>query len=120
MATKTSSSETSTPRGRGVERRAAVRHYFSLSDPNEAVAVIGDRQWRARVRDLSTTGVGLLCTRREEPGTFLAVELQSGDRSLRYTLPVRVVHALAQPNGRYLLGCEFVRALSEEELQSLL
>jgi hypothetical protein len=53
-------------------------------------------------------------TRRFEPGTALTIELS--DRHLL----AHVIHAKREANGRWIIGCAFDRALSEQELRAVL
>jgi hypothetical protein len=79
----------------------------------------GDVRWPATLRDLSIKGVGLILGRRFEPGAALAIELPATPTRPANTLLARVVHATAQPGGRWLLGCSLVSELSLDELESI-
>ena len=69
-----------------------------------------------KVRDISPAGIGLTMSRRVEPGTELVAELSvKPDASL--LLPARVVHATPHKAGLWIIGCEFIFPLSEEDLQ---
>jgi hypothetical protein len=75
--------------------------------------------WLGNVRDVSAAGIGLNMSRRFEPGAELIVELSApDDETVRF--PVYVVHATPEKQGRWIIGCEFVFPLSEEELQAFL
>ena len=81
-----------------------------------------DDPWPARVRDLSSGSIGLLLTRRFEPGTLLVIELEKKkqDQSLSHTLVGRVVHATQNSNGGWMLGCTLANKIAEDDLQDLL
>lgn len=104
------------------ERRAAVRHpcdldtfLRTLNHPEL------DQTWPARIRDISTTGIGLQVEKPFAVGAELEIELQSGEQGITYTLLTRVVHTgTVEDDGSYLLGCAFARPLSESELDQLL
>lgn len=102
------------------ERRASVRYPCNLQPSwrelgsNRGFSRIG------KVHDISAAGIGLVVERLIKPGTVLVVHLQTIDQRLTRPLPMRVMHATAQPEGTWLVGCEFVRKLSNEDLQSLL
>lgn len=102
-----------------IERRASVRHYPSEKFSQVMVAKRG-RPWKAMIHDLSRTGIGLVMNQTFEPETMLAVELQSPDMELLYTVLTKVVRSVPRPNGAFLIGCAFVRELTEEELRNLL
>ncbi len=79
----------------------------------------GDRDWPARIRDLSTGGLCLVLGRRFEPGAGLAVEAPSAEDGSPSILLVRVVNVRANGPGSWALGCALVSPLSDEELQGL-
>jgi hypothetical protein len=104
----------------GAERRGAVRHPADLRMtcyPEGGGAGAGRG---ARVRNLSRTGVALLVDRSWQPGTVLTVCLAPDEEGRTRSWRARVVHATAQPGGRFLVGCSFATALTEDELQALL
>jgi hypothetical protein len=74
----------------------------------------------ARVENISTTGIGLRVKEQIKAGTVLVIKLQSADHRLSRPLPARVMHATQQPEGDWLVGCQFVRRLGEEDMQALL
>ena len=73
--------------------------------------------WSGRVRDISTTGIGLTMSRWFEPGTALIVRLRP--RILRHLL-VHVIHAAPDADGHWIIGCMFDRPLSSEQLRVFL
>jgi hypothetical protein len=77
-------------------------------------------EFRAIVRDLSTSGIGLLVNRPVKSGEVLVLSLETVDRHPGRPLPARVMHCSAVSEGNWLVGCQFVRKLSETELQALL
>ncbi len=85
-----------------------------------SVAAVKDDPWPARVRDLSSGSIGLALTRRFEPGTLLVIELEKKTQSLSHTLVGRVVHATAQTNGGWMIGCTLANKIAEDDLQALL
>lgn len=106
----------------GVELRVWERHRCGLSTTCQPIAARGSNElaWAAKVRDLSVGGMGLVLSRRFEPGTGLAIEVPPTETYPADTLLVRVVHAIRQPEGQWLLSCSFVSPLSDDELQRLL
>jgi hypothetical protein len=82
----------------------------------------GERRyrWRAQVQDISAGGMGLVLPRRFEPGTLLVVDLPGpGGTAPRPFFVVRVVHAQKQESRRWVLGCQFLRMLSQAEMADL-
>ena len=56
------------------------------------------RRW-ARVRNISTDGVGLVLSAPIDPGTDLVIEMKTMDPDASLILPARVVHATMQEEG---------------------
>lgn len=76
--------------------------------------------WGASVRDLSCKGVGLTLCFPFKAGTYLAVDLHStrtGNHAR--TVLSRVVHSRDQNDGSWHIGCEFIKPLSQDELDWL-
>ena len=97
------------------EKRSADRHVCSLeatSQPMEPGEILS---WGAQVHDLSQTGLGITLCYPFRPGTYLAVDLQSPSGMVR-TLMVRVVHVHDRKDGQWRLGCEFIKPLTESDM----
>jgi hypothetical protein len=107
------------PCATAIERRAWVRYSCDLDFSCQPIAVGNDNRWLGRVLNLSRGGACLVVGRRFERGTILAIELQSGAQSVTGPLLARVAHCTPQSHSDWLIGCSFVRELSEEELQAL-
>jgi serine/threonine protein kinase len=104
----------------GAERRATVR--YALEEDGSCRCVGGERRyrWRARLQDISAGGMGLVVPRRFEPGTTLTVEVPGvQEKALRPFFVVRVVRAQRLERRRWLLGCQFLRLLSQTEIANL-
>jgi len=98
---------------RSAERRPGKRE--ALTRPLEAEATLA---WGATVRDISTTGIGLTLCYPFPTGTYLAVELELPEAPERASsFLTRVVHAEDLPDGTWRVGCEFVKPLSDSELE---
>jgi hypothetical protein len=96
------------------ERRAWVR-----LPTNQAVSCqhldgsTSDTGWLGKPINISPGGLALLLSRRFEAGTLLVVEFPK----LR-TLGVRVVHAKPENDTCWILGCEIISPLTEDEAQA--
>jgi hypothetical protein len=101
------------------DRRASVRYLCAPETFSYALGKGQDVCLVARVRDLSCDGIGLGLTQAVAPGTILNVELQGTDRQLPCFLLARVKHITPQADDTWLAGCQFVRRLTEDELQAL-
>jgi hypothetical protein len=102
-----------------LDGRAPSRRPQGIEAFCRSVAAVKDDPWPARVRDLSSGSIGLVLTRRFEPGTLLVIELEKKASNLSHTLVGRVVHATAQTNG-WMIGCTLANKIAEDDLQALL
>lgn len=105
--------------GPAVDRRNSERHPAGL----EALARPLDTQdslwWGAQARDISASGIGLSLCYPFRPGTLLAVDLKN-DAGGSKTLLTRVVHVEDKADGTWLIGCEFVKKLTDSELEMMI
>jgi hypothetical protein len=103
----------------GKERRAAVRYRCKIK--GKCRLLVGDDRmsWHGDVQDVSRMGIGLVLSRRFEPGTALTVELDGVTAGTVSTLWVRVVRVQKEPSGQWLVGCQLAQGLSPEDLQTL-
>src|SRR5919198_743752 len=104
-------------RGPNEERRASVRHPAALTGLCRAIGGPIGIRWLARVRDLSTLGIGLVAPQRLQPGTLLEIGLKTPSGSQLRTPLARVVHAEEEGNGAWVTGCAFAAELSPAELR---
>jgi hypothetical protein len=74
----------------------------------------------AWVVDISLKGLGLLLDRSLDKGTLLFVELEATPAALPVELLANVVRTTPVAEGEWIIGCDFVNGLSEEELQAVL
>jgi PilZ domain len=101
----------------GVERRRASRHSSDMETTCQPVGSRDSATWDGWCRDISTSGIGLILSRRFEPGTLLAIDVENPAQGVSYNVLARVIHATAQEDGTWRLGCAFARELAEEDLQ---
>jgi len=102
------------------ERRHFPRHQIDPEKSFDLVAHLLDgERWLADVLDLSKEGIGLLFDRRLNPDQVVTLSLHHRPRRFACELPVRVIFA-AQYEGVFLLGAEFTRQLTDEEMARLL
>ena len=76
-------------------------------------------KWPATVLNVSTNGMALQVLHDVPTGTLLAAELAGGATHQATTILACVVHVLTQTSGERVLGCSFIRELSEADLASL-
>jgi PilZ domain len=84
------------------------------------VAAGSKRPRQARIQDISLGGVALVSRQPIRVGTRLLIQVKNEDLGIAYDLSARVVHATPKTRAQWILGCEFARALSEPELETLL
>jgi c-di-GMP-binding flagellar brake protein YcgR len=73
----------------------------------------------ARVLDIAAGGVGLGVAGEVAIGTLLSVELHAAHGDFRRTMLACVVHVTSQADHTWVLGCNFIRSLSEADLKAL-
>ena len=102
-----------------LERRDTERHACSLEGTSHPLEVGETLSWGAVVNDISPGGVAVTLCYPFRPGTFLAVELQCPGGMMR-TLMVRVMHVHDLTDGMWRLGCEFVKPLTQSNMDLFL
>jgi serine/threonine protein kinase len=116
----------SSSRAPEAERRVSVRYPCTLETrcnrnnsihPGEADA---QDSWEGAVKDVSAGGIGLLLSRRFEPGTILTAELRTSNQLFERDVELRVARVKRAPRGFWLHGCVFAQPLSKQELRKLL
>jgi PilZ domain len=101
------------------DRRLCVRFpcnektLFQASAPHSYVL------WWATVHNVSATGIGLLLRHEVVIGTELIVEVPIEINQPLRLLRARVARVMAQDNGAWMAGCEFVQPLSATESEAL-
>lgn len=100
--------------------RAWVRFPSKLEALYHAVVAAEHAPGRARIVNISAGGVALQTKQDFERGTLLNLELRGLDGQPLQPRLARVVHATRQGEGDYMLGCTFVRELSDADLQALM
>lgn len=108
------------------DRRESVRHSFTLATACaiDTAAVHGTadtlEEWPAIVRDISSSGMGLVLARRFEPGTELTVGLDRQVEGSPRSVRVRVRNVRPDVLGHWRHGCAMADRLTEEELNGIL
>lgn len=102
-----------------MEQRTRDRHRCELQATCQQVAETEQPLWEAQVQNISPLGVGLLSHTPIEAGTLLNVQLRNPLGETLPTLLACVVHTTTQPTGDWLLGCNFMRNLCEDEMACL-
>jgi hypothetical protein len=104
------------------ERRGDRRFRFASPDAQaQVVAVVGGHFWLAGIRDVSVSGISLMCPYQIQPDTLLTIELVNSTGEYTHTLLAWVRHIVPNSKGSgFVAGCSFPMELREDELQALL
>jgi c-di-GMP-binding flagellar brake protein YcgR len=73
----------------------------------------------AKVLNISASGVAFQADREIKTGTLLNAELHGATDQVVITILACVVHVTRQAEGQWALGCDFIRELTDTDLQSL-
>jgi hypothetical protein len=76
------------------------------------------KSFSAEVHDLSQGGIGLVFDQTLDPGTLLFIDLLGMEVPVEFL--AKVIHATARPQGGYVIGCEFDRPLTPDEMNAVL
>ncbi len=106
-------------RGTDSDQRAWVRYACDLQGSYRVVRVTERTQSPARVLDISACGVGLEVDRQLDVGTVLSVDLRDAGGKGVLKIFACVVRATSRGDGRWAVGCNFIRQLGEKELEGL-
>lgn len=99
------------------DNRDGIRHNCEVPTTCQPPSAYTKDPWPATIRDISNAGLSLTLNRRFERGSGLAIELPTEDGNTA-TVLARVTHLRAfAAEGGWLLGCEFISELSDEEVQ---
>ena len=107
------------PAGASTNRRASVRYLCAPATPGRVAAVETQEFLRAWVLDLSVRGVGLLVSRVIPAGQAVHVVLKTA-AGKSFELPARVARATQQGGDDWIIGCELLDRLSDDDLDALL
>ena len=101
------------------DRRGGVRYNVALDANCRPAARTISQRWTGTITDLSATGLCLRVKRRFETGSILEISftLASDDSSVNQLARVRWLKDT--DTKAWLLGCEFINALPEADLESI-
>jgi len=102
-----------------VNRRRTDRHLCRHQQASfQLVALREMPAMPARIRDVSRSGIGLVCAAPLTPGSFIVIQLDhSGREPTR--LQARVVRNAPLESRNWLVGCAFVKDLGSDEFTLL-
>lgn len=102
-----------------VERRGTVRFACNLKVTFRPIALLELTPVPARVRDVSTRGIGLISAIPMAMGTFIVIDLPNAQDSPPLRKAARIVRLVLAEGNRWLLGCAFTRELTTDEVKAL-
>ncbi len=97
------------------DRRLWTRHPSNLQAVCWLVGRKVEATWLAKVRDISEGGVGLLAPRKLPLGAIVNLQLVSPQFVDRTPLKAEVMFMSQHAGGEWILGCEFLSALTPEQ-----
>ncbi len=109
-------SEPQSPNRRAEERHPCAAPGYFLA---EEQGPLESFWWRCQVRDVSAQGCRLALPRSLRPGATLTIDLSVPGSPTSAQLQARVVHVTAEGPSSFLLGCTFVRRLTDSELEAI-
>jgi PilZ domain len=112
-----SQAEPATPPAKS-ERRRTARFECRRTNRWRLFATTACSSGEGTVQDISVDGISLIVNSELRPGLFLDLTLagDDGESSSQQTL-VRVRRVTPRGDGSWIVGCTFVKKLSQEELQ---
>jgi c-di-GMP-binding flagellar brake protein YcgR len=102
-----------------LNRRVTVRYQCPPATVGKVFAEAREAFYRVWVLDLSKGGAGILLDRSLPAGQQITVQISSPTNQ-KLEFPARVAHAREQSSGEWFVGLEFVRPLTEDEMDALL
>ncbi len=99
------------------ERRTVKRNSGKTINPVRIRLPEGDIV--ASVHDISVMGIGILASQNLQVGAWHVLEPTARDGRLVPELKAEVRHIMACGIGEYLVGCQFSRLLTVEDMMAL-
>ena len=102
------------------DKRTWVRYDCDVKAAYRKVGDPAAHSHPAKVLNISANGIGLSVDPSLNAGALLNVDLHDRTGRTVRTILACVVHTTEGASGEYAVGCNFIRELREEELESLL
>jgi c-di-GMP-binding flagellar brake protein YcgR len=102
------------------DKRTWVRFSCEIHAAYRKVGDPTNQAFPAQVLNISANGISLAVTQTLAAGGLLNVDLLDKAGLVARTMLACIVHTATRPGGDFAIGCNFIRELSEDELQSLL
>jgi hypothetical protein len=101
------------------EKRGAERFAVAAAVDCSFASPVLEDFGKVKIKNISSTGVGLIITETLAPGMLLAIRLVNPAKNFSKTMLVRVIHVTPQASGSYLVGGTLDTPLTYEELCAL-
>jgi hypothetical protein len=101
-------------------QRATVRYRCAPATTGKLFLADDHECQLAWIINLSKTGVGLVVSRPVPVGAYVLLNLRSIDRSTVFELAGHVMHSTMQTQTDWLIGCELLQPLSDDDLDAML
>lgn len=101
-------------------RRAATRYRCAPATFGKIYSADLQHVERAWVLNLGKTGVGLMLSHPMSAGTLVVVHLRAQSGQRVFELPARVAHATCLAQSDWLVGCELIQPLEDDDLEAIL
>ena len=102
------------------ELRRASRYAVEMEAACRAVVNFAGKPWPAWITDISKTGLCLHAQRRFEVGSVVEITFTLKEEDQPINKVVRVRWARAAENKSWLLGCELVKDIADDEMDTIL
>jgi hypothetical protein len=103
-----------------IEKRLAARQPCLLEATSRPMEITEGMTFGGTVTDVSAGGLKLDLCFPFRPGTYLAVDLQPAAGPVNRAMVCRVVHVHENKGAMWTLGCEFIKPLTDSEVDLLL
>ncbi len=102
------------------DQRTWVRYDSTLRARYQKIGQPDQPHVEAQVLNISASGVGLVMHEPSVAGTLINLDLLDRNGQHLRTILGCIVHTTTRTTGEHAVGCNFIRELSEEELNALL
>ena len=102
-----------------MEKRSAERFPISSNVTCDFASPVLEDFGPVRVKNISTTGIGLLVPEQLQPDMLLAINLVNPAKKFSKTVLVRIVHVTQQSGHFWLIGGNLNPPLTYDELTTL-
>jgi hypothetical protein len=102
------------------DQRAWVRFACDVKASFQFVKDAERKTWTAQVVNMSANGLGLVVDESVELGKLLNLELRPDQGDYVLSILACVVRLTPQADGRFTLGCNLIRELTDTEVKALL